>query len=145
MELGGPSILVKPVIVYFVKDADYGKIIYQLVELVYQGRCDARTQWRVQFEDGEEYDLNYDYIILGINMFPKEPPRDFMGNLMRIEIPRDRGEETRPGALIRLRQQSQDQVETNMENGSDEDYKGLKPNEDDDFYQGGDDDAWTEM
>ncbi len=99
MELGGPTILGKHVIVYLGKDVHYGKIIYQHVDLVYQGRGDARTQWRVQFEDGEEYDLNYDQILLGINMFAKEPPRDTLGNLKRIEIPRDRGEEGRPGAL----------------------------------------------
>ena len=44
-------------------------------------------QWRVQFEDGEEYDLNYDQIQLGINMFAKEPPRDALDILKRIEIP----------------------------------------------------------
>ena len=35
----------------------------------------------------------------GINTFPKEPPRDALGNLNRIEILRDRGEENRLGAL----------------------------------------------
>ena len=64
MELGGPPILGKPVIIYFGKNAHYGKIIYQRVELVYQGRGDSRTQWRGQFEDEEEYDLNYDEIPL---------------------------------------------------------------------------------
>ena len=64
MELGGPTILGKPVIIYFGKNAHYGKIIYQRVELVYQGRGDSRTQWRGQFEDEEEYDLNYDEIPL---------------------------------------------------------------------------------
>jgi len=91
MELGGPTILGKPVIVHFRKDAHYGKIIYNNADLVYQGRGDARTQWRVQFEDGEEYDLNYDQILLGINMFAKEPPRDALDNLKCIEILRNRG------------------------------------------------------
>ena len=141
--IGGSTILGKPVIVYFGNYGHYGKIIYQHVELVYQGRGDARTQWRVQFGDGEEYDLNYDQIPLGINMFAKDPPRDAMGNLKPIEIPRDRGEEGRPGALTRSRQQSQDPIEANMEIESDEDNEGLEPNEDDDFYQGGDDGAWT--
>ena len=41
----------------------YRKVICQHVEVVYQMRDDARTQWRVQFEDGEEFDLNYDEIL----------------------------------------------------------------------------------
>ncbi len=60
MELGGPTILGKLIMDFFGKEAHYGKIIYRHVELVYQGIGDARTQWRVQFEDGEEYDYNYD-------------------------------------------------------------------------------------
>ena len=91
MDLGGPTILGKPIIVYFGKEAHYGKITYQHVELVYQSIGDARTQLRVQFEDGEECDLNYDLILLRINTFAREPPRDAMGNLKRIKIPRDRG------------------------------------------------------
>jgi hypothetical protein len=60
MELGAPTILGKNDIRYFGKEAHHRKVIYQHVELVYQGRGDARTQWRVQFEYGEEYDFNYD-------------------------------------------------------------------------------------
>ena len=56
MELGCLTILGKPIMEFFGKEAHYGKIIYQHVELVYQGRGGARTQWRVQFEDGEEYE-----------------------------------------------------------------------------------------
>ena len=145
MELGGPTILGKPIMEYFGKEAHYGKIIYQHVELVYQGRGDARTQWRVQFEDGEEYDYNYDQVLLGINMFAKEPPRDDLGNLKRIEIPRDRGEEGRPGAVKGRTQKSQDPVEANIETDSDEGSEGLEPSEEDNFDQGGDDDAWAEM
>ena len=103
-DLGGPSILGEPLLITFGKEAHYGKIIYQHVELVYQGRGDARTQWRVQFEDGEEYDLSYDEILLGINTFAREPPRDALGNLKRIEIPRDRGEKGHHGALKGRRQ-----------------------------------------
>jgi len=103
MELGGQTIIEKSVIIYFIKDAHYGKIIYQHGELVYQGRGDASSQWVVQFEDEKEYDLNYDKILLGIIMFAKEPPRDALGNPRRIEIPRDRGEKVRPGALTRRR------------------------------------------
>jgi len=90
MELGGPTILGKPIMEFFGKEAHYGKIIYQHVELVYQGRGDARTQWRVQFEDEEEYDLSYEEMLLRFNVFVKEPPRDAMINLKRIEIPQDR-------------------------------------------------------
>jgi len=68
MELGGPTILGEPIMAYFGKGGHYGKIIYQHVELVYQGRGDATTQWRVQFEDGEEYDFDYDQVLLGSNV-----------------------------------------------------------------------------
>jgi len=145
MELGGPTILRKPVIIYFGKNAHYMKIIYQHGELVYQGRGDARTQWRVQFEDGEEYDLNYDEMLLGIITFAREPPRDALGNLKRIEIPRDCGEEVRPGALKGRIQQSQDLVEAKFETDSDKGSEGLEPSEDGDFDQGGAEDAWVEM
>jgi hypothetical protein len=74
-------------------------------------------------------------------MFAKEPPRDALGNLKRIEIPRDRGEKGRPGALKGRRQQSQDPVEANIETQGDEGTEGLEPSEDDDSDQGGDDDA----
>ena len=145
MDLGGPTIVGEPLLITFGKEAHYGKIIYQHVELVYQGRGDARTQWRVQFEDGEEYDLSYDEILLGINTFAREPPRDALGNLKRIEIPRDRGEEGRPGALKGRRQQSQDEVDANSETDSDEGDEGLEADGDDNFDQGGDEDAWTEI
>ena len=60
-------------------------------------------------------------------MFAKELPRDALGNLKRIEIPQDRGEEGRPGALKGRRQQSQDPVEAKIETESVEGNKGLKP------------------
>ena len=63
--------------------------------------------------------MSYDEILLGINTFAREPPRDALGNLKRIEIPRDRGEEGRPGALKGRRQQSQDEVETGIQNSFD--------------------------
>jgi hypothetical protein len=59
-------------------------------------------------------------MLLGINMFAKDPPRDAIGNLKRIEIPRDRGEEGRPGALTRRRQKSQDPFEASIKTDSDE-------------------------
>ena len=68
-----------------------------------------------------------------------------MGNLKRIEIPRDRGEEGRPGALKGRRQQSQDEVDANSETDSDEGDEGLEADGDDNFDQGGDEDAWTEI
>ena len=43
------------------------------------------------------------------------------------------------------RQQSQDPFEANIETDSDKGNGGLEPSEDEDFDQGGDDDAWTEM
>jgi hypothetical protein len=44
MELGGPTILGKPIMEYlFCKETHYGKIIDQHVELVYQGICDTKT------------------------------------------------------------------------------------------------------
>ena len=147
MELGGPTILGQPVSILFGKVAHYGKIIYQHVELVYQGRGDARTQWRVQFEDGEEYDMNYDEIILGINTFAREPPRDAMGNVKRIEIPRDRGEEGRPGAVNVRGKQPQEVVEANDANETDNEHgeDGLEHDEDDDFDQAREEDAWREV
>ena len=60
-------------------------------------------------------------------------------------IPRDRGEEGRLGALKRYVRQSEEPLEANTETDSDEGDEGLEPNEDDYFYQGGDEDAWTEM
>jgi hypothetical protein len=145
MELGGPKILENSVMIYFGKEAHYGKIIYQHVELVYQGRGDARTQWRVQFEDGEDYDLSYDEILLGINTFARESPRDAHSKLKRIEVPRDRGEVGRPGALKGRSRQSHDPAKANMETNSDDGDEGLEANEDDDFDQGGYEDAWTEI
>jgi hypothetical protein len=71
----------------------YGKVIYQHVEVVYQGRGDARTQWRVQFEDGEEFDLKYDEILHGFNLLMREPI------FRAIHIPNDRGDLGRPGAV----------------------------------------------
>ena len=71
----------------------YGKVILQHVEVVYQGRGDARTQWRVQFEDGEEFDLNYDEILHGFNLLMREPVS------RAIHIPNDRGDLGRPGAV----------------------------------------------
>ncbi len=50
----------------------YGKVICQHVEVVYQGRGDAKTQWRLQFEVGEEFDLNYDEILHGFNLLMRE-------------------------------------------------------------------------
>ena len=131
----------RPLLITFGKEAHYGKIIHQHVELVYQGRGDARTQWRVQCEDGEDQDLSYDEILLGINTFAREDPRDALGNLKRIEIPRDRGEKGRPGALKGRRQQSQDEVDANSETDSDEGDEGLEADGDDNFDQGGDEDA----
>jgi hypothetical protein len=78
-------------------------------------------------------------------MFAKEPPRDALGSLNRIEIPRDRGREGRPGALKGRRQQSQDPLEANIETNSDEGSERLKPSEEENIDQGGNDDAWTEM
>jgi hypothetical protein len=78
-------------------------------------------------------------------VFAKKPPRDALGNLKRIEIPRDCGEEGRLGGLIRRRQQSRDCVEATIEADSDEVDEVLDTNEDDNFYQGGDDDVWTKM
>ena len=73
-------------------------------------------------------------MLLGINPFAKEPPRDALGNLKRIDIPRDRGEESRSRALIDRKQQSQDSVEANMEIDCDEGDEGLDPNQEDDFF-----------
>ena len=71
----------------------YGKVIFQHVEVVYQGRGDARTQWRFQFEDGEEFDLNYDEILHGFNLLMRE-------HVSRaIHIPNDRGDLGRPCAV----------------------------------------------
>ena len=66
-------------------------------------------------------------------MHVKEPPRDDMGNLKRIENSRDRLDEGRLGALMGRRQKYQDPVEANMETESDEGDKGLEPTENDVF------------
>ena len=63
---------------------NYGKVICQHVEVVYQGRGDAKTQWRFQFEVGEEFDLNYDEILHGFNLIMREPVS------RAIHIPNDR-------------------------------------------------------
>jgi hypothetical protein len=59
---------------------------------VYQGRGDAKTQWRVQFEDGEKLDLNYDKILHGFKLLMRELVS------MAIHIPNDRGNLGRLGA-----------------------------------------------
>ncbi len=84
-------------------------------------------------------------MLLGINTFAREPPRDALCKLKLIEIPRDRGEEGRPGALKGRRQQSQDQGEANSETDSDEGDEGLEVDGDDNFDQSGDEDALTEI
>jgi hypothetical protein len=71
-QLGGPSIIGQPLKLMFGSTTHYGKVICQHVEVVYQGRGDARTQWRVQFEVGEEFDLNYDEILHGFNLLMRE-------------------------------------------------------------------------
>lgn len=73
--------------------------MYQHVERDYQGKCVARTPWKVQYKVGEEYILNYDQLLLGINTFAREPPKDDLDNLKRIEIPRYREKEGHPGAV----------------------------------------------
>ena len=60
---------------------------------MYQGRGDARNQWRVQFEDGEEFDLNYDEILHGCNLLMRELV------FRAIHIPNDHGDLGRPGAV----------------------------------------------
>ncbi len=84
--LGGPSIIGRPLKLMFGATTHYGKVILQHVEAVYQGRGDARTQWRVQFEDGEEFELNYNELLYGLNMFTREPVS------RAIHIPNDRGD-----------------------------------------------------
>ncbi len=87
--------------------------------------------------------MSYDEILLSINTFATESPRYAQGNLKRIEISRDRGEEGRPGTLKDRSRQLHDPVGANMETNGDEGDEGLEANEDDDIGQGGDEDAWT--
>jgi hypothetical protein len=65
-QLGGPSVSGQPLKLMLGSTTHNGKVICQHVEVVYQGRGDAKTQWGVQFEDGEEFDLNYGEIIARI-------------------------------------------------------------------------------
>jgi hypothetical protein len=71
----------------------YGRFFYQHEELVYQSRANARTQSRVQLEDGEEYDMNYDQIMRGNYLLNATDSERL------IVIPFDRGESKRPGAI----------------------------------------------
>ena len=92
-QLGGPSIIGRPLKLMFGATTHYGKVILQHVEVVYQGRGDARTQWRVEFEYGEEFDFNYDELLHGFNMFTRERVS------RAIYIPNDHGDLGRPGAV----------------------------------------------
>ena len=98
----------------------YGKVILQHVEVVYQGRGDARTQWRIQFEDGEEFDLNYDELWHGFNMFIREPVS------RAIHIPHDRGDLGRPSAVNGRAQKAIGRAQQNklIEVDTDEDENG---------------------
>ena len=85
-QLGGLSIIGQPLKLTFGATTHYGKVICEHVEVVYQGRGDAGTQWRVQSKEGEEFDLNYDAILHGFNLLMREHvPR-------AIHIPNDRGD-----------------------------------------------------
>ena len=100
-EQGIYSVVGKELVSYLGAQAHYGKVVYQHHEVVYQGRANLRTQWRVQFEDGEEFDMNYDEIMFGIRMLEREGPRiDGNGFSVPIAIPYDRGEAGHPGAVF---------------------------------------------
>ena len=57
---GGRSVTGRSLVELFGTQRYYGRVIFQHQQLVNQGRVDARTQWRDQFEDGEEYDMNFE-------------------------------------------------------------------------------------
>lgn len=71
----------------------YGRVMYEVQDLVYQRRGRVQTMWRVQFEDGEEFELNYEEITEGLQRIAALPPQN------PIVVPVDRGEEGRPGDL----------------------------------------------
>ena len=102
---GNRGVIGRSLMELFGSQPHYGRVLYQHEELVYQGRTDARTQWRVQFEDGEEYDMDFDQIMRGHALLNETNP----GRL--IEIPYDRGENGRPGAITGrgAAQQTQDE------------------------------------
>ncbi len=93
IQLGGPSVIGQPLKLMFGATSHYGKVICQHVEVVYQGRGDAKTQWRVKFEDGKELELNYDEILHGYKLLLREPVSK------AIHIPNDRGDLGRPCAV----------------------------------------------
>lgn len=78
----------------------YGRVVYEIPFLVYQQRGRVQTVWRVQFEDGEEFELNYGEIREGLKNFAQLPPNRL------VVLPLDRGEEGRPGALRAVPQQA---------------------------------------
>ena len=97
-----------------------GRVVYEVPSLIYQGRGRVQTMWTVQFEDGEEFELNYDEIRAGIAWRISAPPQN------AIRLPVDDGVEGRPGALVAPPQDI-----------SDSDYEEW---EDDDIESGGDED-----
>ena len=91
---GGRSVIGRSLVELFGTQRHYGRVLFQHQQLVYQGRADARTQWRVQFEDGEEYDMNFDQIMRAHNLLINtEPGR-------AIVIPYSSGENGRSKEII---------------------------------------------
>ena len=125
----------------FLTQRHYGRVIFQHQQLVYQGRADARTLWRVHFEDGEQYEMNFEQIMHGHNLLINtEPGR-------AIVIPYDRGENGRPrkmfGAATHAGMQDEEEGE---DSGSYEDNNGnaediSNNNADEELYSGNDEDT----
>jgi hypothetical protein len=108
---------------------------------VYQGRADARTQCRFQFEDGDEYDIKFDHIMRDHNLLNNaEPGR-------AIVIPYDRGENGRLGEIIGAAtrasmqddEEGEDSESDEDNNGNDEDISNN--NADEEFNLGSDEDT----
>ena len=71
---GQRTVLGRSVMEYFGEHPHYGRVVYQHDGLIYRGRTEARTQWRVQFEDGDEYDRNFDQVMAAVNLFNNSNP-----------------------------------------------------------------------
>ncbi len=91
-------------------------------------RGDAKTQWRVQVEDDEEFELNYDKILHGFHLLMREPVS------RAIHIPNDRGDFGRSGAVNgrgpKAMGQAQHDKFTKVETNEDDDGEDLDVEDD---------------
>ena len=124
-EQGVNSLFLRPLARHFGGVVHYGRVVYQHQELIETARGVAPTNWRVQYEDGEEFDQTFAEILACQAVYRRNLPKNLAGEPRQVVVPYERGEEGRDGATAGNRGAVGEESEDEEEEDEDE--------EDDDF------------